>query len=75
MGVLAFFVYKKLAQRSGNWERICGCFKKQQAVEAEEPVALEITPKKRMVTAAWILAVLLGTAFMIYYEILLRTNL
>jgi hypothetical protein len=29
MGILAFFVYKKIAIRNGNWHRICACFKKQ----------------------------------------------
>ena len=69
MGVPAFFVYKKLAARSGNWERICACFKKQPK-EAEEE-----TPKKRMVTVPWMIAVVLGTAFIIYFEIMIHKNM
>ena len=74
MGVLSFFVYKKLAKRNGNWERICACFKKQPAVAEAEPLALEVPPKKRMITVPWIIAVLLGCAFMIYFEYLLQMN-
>ena len=75
MGVLAFFVYKKMALRSGNWHRICSYLKKQPAVEPEESVSLEVISRKRIVTLPWILAVLIGTAFMIYYEILLQITM
>lgn len=75
MGVLAFFVYKKLAVRNGNWERICACFKKQSVAADAEPVMLEAAPKKRLITVPWMLAALLGTAFMIYFEILVQTNM
>lgn len=67
MGVLAFFVYKKLATRSGNWERICASFQRQQTV-AETSSAVDITEKRRMVTVPWIIATLLGIAYMIYFE-------
>lgn len=68
MGVLAFLVYKKLAIRNNNWERICACFKKQSNVPTAEP-------KARMITVPLAIALLLGTAFMIYYEILLQSNM
>ena len=81
MGVLAFFVYKKLAIRNNNWERICACFKEQSKMpETKNDVMTEIqaseeVPKKRMVTIPLVIALLLGTAFMIYYEILLQRNM
>ena len=74
MGVLAFFVYKKLAVRNGNWDRICTCFKKQPAMTEAEPATLEVGPKKRMVTIPWMIAMVLGVAFMIYFEFLLQMN-
>lgn len=62
-GVLAFFVYKKLALRSGTWERICGFFRKEQT-DATQP-----QQKQRMVTVPLILGIVIGIAFMIFYEI------
>ncbi|MBQ7863916.1 MAG: CPBP family intramembrane metalloprotease [Lachnospiraceae bacterium] len=75
MGVLAFFVYKKLATRSGNWDRICASFNKQPVVTTEELPELEVKEKKRMVTIPWIIASLLGIAYMIVFEILLQRNM
>lgn len=75
MGVLAFFVYKKLAVRNGNWERICACFKKQPVTADEETAQVEATSKNRLLTIPWIIAALLGTAFMVYFEFLLQTNM
>ncbi len=75
MGVLAFFVYKKLAVRNGNWHRICACFKKQPADEAKEQESMEEEAPKRIITIPWIVAIVIGTAFMIYYEILLQINM
>ena len=81
MGVLAFLVYKKLAIRNNNWERICACFKKQSQVPEAEPDAMAETavlkeePKIRMVTIPLLITLLLGIAFMIYYEILLQRNM
>lgn len=74
MGVLAFFIYKKLAVRNGNWQRICASFKKLPEVQNTETVAvqLEIQPKQRMVTVSWVIASLLGIAYMIFYEILVQ---
>lgn len=74
MGVLAFFVYKKLAIRSGNWFRICTCFKRQTVAAGETSELMEDIPKKRMVTIPWLIAAVLGTAFMVYYEIILQMN-
>jgi len=72
MGILAFFVYKKLAVRNGNWERVCGFFKKQPKTEEEAAVTVEAEPKQKMVTAPLVVAVVIGIAFMIFCEILLR---
>ena len=71
MGVLAFFVYKKLATRNGNWERICASFKKQQDVAAEASPKGVVTEKRRMVTIPWIIATLLGISYMIVFELVL----
>ena len=60
MGVAAFFVYRKLAKRSGNWERICGFFRKQ--------------PKQKLMTVPLVIAVVLGVAFMVFLEVLMRMN-
>lgn len=75
MGVLASFVYKKLATRSGNWERICASFKRQQEVAEEEAPEGDGAEKNRMVTIPWIIATLLGIAYMIVFEILVRRNM
>jgi len=77
MGVLAFFVYKKLATRSGNWERICAMFgsTKERVAALEEPEsvpAYEMQPKQRMVTIPLLIAILIGVGFMIFYEIMIR---
>lgn len=77
MGILAFLVYKKLAKRSGNWERICAMFsgKKESAVlpEEEDNSALgEVLPKQRLVTVPLLLAILIGIGFMVFYEIVIR---
>ncbi len=72
MGVLAFFVYKKLATRNGNWERICGFFAKSTVTKEEETLNLEVVPKQKMVTLPLIFAILIGVAFMIFYEIAIR---
>ena len=72
MGVLAFFVYKKLATRNGNWERICGFFAKSTVAKEEETLNLEVVPKQKMVTLPLIVAILIGVAFMIFYEIAIR---
>ena len=75
MGVLAFFVYKKLAIRNSNWERICASFKKQPDVMIEDLSAGEVPEKKQMITIPWIIASLLGIAYMIVFEILLQRNM
>jgi hypothetical protein len=75
MGVLAFFVYKKIAVRNGNWERICGFFRKQPVVpvgEEEIGITLEVQPKQKIVTVPLVIAVIIGIAFMIFCEVLLR---
>ena len=75
MGALAFFVYKKIAVRSGNWDRICTSVKKQPVMSMEELPVAEIPEKKRMVTVPWIIASLLGIAYMIFFEFLLQRNM
>ena len=81
MGILAFLVYKKLAVRNGNWDRICAMFRRKKenaAVEAvsmetmESTVAWEVTPKQKLVTAPLVVAIIIGIAFMIFYEVLVR---
>lgn len=73
MGTLAFFVYKKLAKRNGNWERICGFFRKQPVTTAEEhTVTWEVKPKQKLVTAPLVLGIIIGSAFMIFYEVVIR---
>lgn len=74
MGVLAFLVYRKLATRTGNWERICAWWKKQpEKMEQGEPaVILEAEPKQRMVTAPLVIAMLIGIAYMVFYEVMIQ---
>lgn len=77
MGALAVWVYKKLAMRNGNWERICGLFRKKQPEQSVEQaegnmVTLVVEPKKRMVTIPLVVAIIIGVAFMIFYEIVIR---
>lgn len=71
MGALAVLVYKKLAVRNGNWERICGFFRKQPKTEENE-VTWEEKPKQRMITIPLAIAIAIGIAFMVYYEIAVR---
>ena len=59
-GVAAFFVYRKLALRNGRWERICSFFQADK-----EPV-------QHLVTVSLKIGILLGTAFMMYSEIIMR---
>jgi len=75
MGVLAFFVYKKLATGNGNWDRICANVKKQPASLAENLPEEEAAEKQRMITVPWVIASLLGIAYMIFFEFLLRRNM
>lgn len=72
MGVLAFFVYKKLATRNGNWERICGFFRKAPVRQEAAEVTLEAEPKQRMITVPLAIAIVLGAAFMIFVEVIIR---
>ena len=65
MGALAVWVYKKIAMRNGNWEKICGFFRKQPRVQQEEP-------KQHMVTVPLVVAIVIGIAFMIFYEVVVR---
>lgn len=69
-GILAFLVYKKLAVRNDNWQRICGFFRRKSQ---EELFAEGMTQKKqRMITLPLAFAIALGVAFMIFYEIVVR---
>ncbi len=70
MGILAFFVYRKLAVRNGNWERICGFFKKHPEIQME--VTGEVPAKQRMITVPLVIAIVVGVAFMIFYEVAVR---
>lgn len=70
-GILAFLVYKKLAIRNGNWQRICGFFRRKQ--QNEESTVNGLLPKKqKMMTLPLAFAIVLGVAFMIFYEIVVR---
>jgi len=71
MGIGAFFVYKKLAERNGNWQGICSSFRKK-AVTGTEWMQEAPADKERMVTLSLIVAILLGVAFMIFYEYVSR---
>ena len=68
--VLAFFVYKKLATRNGNWYRIYASFKLQLKVQTPETEQAE--PKQRMITIPLVIGMLLGVAYMVFYEIMLQ---
>jgi len=67
MGILAVIVYRKLAMRSGNWSRICACFVRKTQEQSEEAGA-----KKRLITVPLAVAIVIGTAFMIVYEVLMQ---
>lgn len=75
MGTLAFFVYKKLAIRSGNWDRIRASFYRQPSAALEELPVAEAAEGKQMITVPWIIASLLGIAYMIFFEIVLQRNI
>lgn len=78
MGILAVLVYKKLAVRNGNWERICAMFGKKKQAEAvteeavENAVTLEVQPKQKLITVPLIIGIIVGIAFMIFYEVVVR---
>lgn len=72
MGILAFLVYKKLALRNGNWQHICGFFRRNPQEFSEDCPEQK---KKRMITVPLALAIIIGVAFMIFYEIVVRTAL
>lgn len=60
MGTLAYLVYKKLAMRSGAWERIRGFFGKKK--EDAQP----------LVTIPLMIAIAVGVLIMFAYELLMR---
>ena len=68
MGILAFLVYKKLAIRSGNWDRIRSYFTKQPVSQDVEGAGT----KERLITIPLAVAMVIGVAFMIVYEILIQ---
>ena len=59
-GLLAYLVFRVLAVRSGNWDRICEFFgsKKEDA--------------KPMITIPLMIAIAVGVLFMFFYEMLMR---
>lgn len=71
MGALSVWIYKIIAVRNGNWEKICGFFSRQNR-EQQEEVSLEEPSKKKMITLPLIVAIIIGVGFMIFYEILMR---
>ena len=60
MSFLAYLVYKKLAERNGNWERICEFFGNKK--EDAQPI----------VTIPLMLGIAIGVVFMFFYELQLR---
>ena len=68
MGILAFLVYKKLAIRSGNWDRIRSYFINQPVSQDVEGAGT----KERLITIPLAVAMVIGVAFMIVYEILIQ---
>lgn len=71
MGVAAFFVFKKLALRNGNWDSICNSFRKKTMISAEL-MQEETAGKERLITIPLVVAILIGIAFMIFYEVVSR---
>lgn len=71
MGVIAFFVYKKLAERNGNWTFICSSFRKK-TVTGMELMQEENGGKVRMITPSLVAAIIIGVAFMLFYEYISR---
>ena len=71
MSVAAFFVYKKLAERNGNWINICNSFRKKPVTDMEL-LQEESKGKVRMITPSLVVAILIGIAFMIFYEYVSR---
>ena len=67
MGAFAAVVYRKLAKRSGNWERIRACFVRQRQEQSGEAEG-----RKQLVTVPLAVAIVIGIAFMIVYEVLLH---
>ena len=60
MSFLAYLVYKKLAKRNGNWERICEFFGKKK--EDAKPI----------LTVPLMLGIAIGVVAMFFYELRLR---
>lgn len=75
MGILAILVYKKLAVRNGNWHRICTYFVKWPEAVEQEVVVAGVQPQKHMVTVPLIIAIVIGVAYMILYEVLIQIKL
>ena len=71
MSAAAFFVYKKLAERNGNWINICNSFRKKPVTDMEL-LQEESKGKVRMITPSLVVAILIGIAFMIFYEYVSR---
>lgn len=77
MGAAAVWVYRKLAIRSGNWERICSSFRTQKPLreESETSVTLEIEPKQRLITIPLVIALVIGIAYMFLFEVLIQRTM
>lgn len=76
-GAAAVYVYKKLAVRNGNWERICAGFKgrEMQPEESEGSVATEAAPRQKLITIPLVIALIIGIAAMFLYEVLIQRNM
>ena len=77
MGAAAVWVYRKLAIRSGNWERICSSFRTQKPLreESEPSVTLEVEPKQRLITIPLVIALVIGIAYMFLFEVLIQRTM
>ena len=68
--LLAFLVYRSLAKRSGNWDKIRNMFRKNQ--EDSDPYVISLEKKPGLVTPALLVGITIGVAFMVFLEIMLH---
>lgn len=70
-GVLAYWVYRSLAIRSGNWERIRALFWKKRT-SGENGEEIGTVQERSLLTAALMTAIAAGVLFIFFYEMLMR---
>ncbi len=70
--VLAFYVYRVLAKRSGNWERICSFMGRGKTEEPVETITENgSNAKQSMMTIPMMVAIALGVLMMLLYEMVM----